>query len=549
MQVVPKIRLKYNDFFDDEQLELSEYLKGVSKDYILKTIPLLVNIANPKNRNNSPKDLIKFWFGSDKELINKLLSKIKPHHCIASVISSLQLVEYVLQNDFDDIQEISPDEFNLNLFKAYLVLNSKQDILEKSAIKHLPSEENERKIALYIVGMYHYYDIENYDLKELFIIQLIKSIIFFEYLDNREDLYPYLSLFLKKYNSISWRDWVKKCLTIVLPILDKEVENYFDYIVNEDENYKEACTLFESFCVEYDDVKPDFVVLRAKPILKIKTGHYRILNSLFLVEKLYKSTLFEFSLKIDKKVPKEVRLKNFKSDICDNFSEQVLCYNILKNCFPKRWIHISGSDFKAKKYNSGAPDYYIRYKNKIFLFESKDVYITGDEKQSRNYEVLKKSLEKKFYKIEQENKIEQKAVLQLIENVKKILNRYYINCDADYNPETVRIYPILITHDRQYDAPGVNKLVSMWFQEELSKLSETVNIGNIHDITIINIDTLILYQDLFNSRGKYRIEEFISEYHSKANKLLSFSDFINSKFQGRINVEPNYINKYLEKIR
>ncbi|MBC6993208.1 hypothetical protein QWY85_05700 [Neolewinella lacunae] len=565
-------RLRYKDLFDDEPLDFHEYFKGVGKEDIYKAISFLVNVANPNHKHHNPKDMVSIWFcDENKELREALLSKLNNGDSIANIISSLKLMEFVMQSSFDENRTKSDAEFEIDLFKAYLLLNSEQDIIEEKGHKNLPpeKEKDERMLGLFLAMNFHDSDLTNYNLSELMIIQLIKSIDFFKYLESRKELNPHLKLFLSKYNSDSWEDWIKKYLAIIFPIIQKEEKSFFDYTIAKDENYEMNCKFFDSFTIndENDFRLSDFITLRSNPILKIDEGHYRILNKLFLVEKLFKSIQFQFSLQINKEVSKDEQIKDFRSDHCDNFSERTLLYNILRNSFPKKnWIHLSGDDFLAKGY-SAEPDFYVRFKNKVFLFESKDVVLKGEEKQSRDYPTLKKALSEKFYKIEKGGKIEQKAVLQIIENIKRILTVYYDKCDKGYNPKNIKIYPILIIHDRQFDSLSVNELISNWFELELSKIKGEFDTSNVQQIIVLNIDTMILYQETFKQRGNNRLEKLISDYHEnikfepakyrslgevkakKLNSLRPFTNFVDVEFDKRkVNKIPTHVMKYAKEL-
>ena len=175
----------------------------------------------------------------------------------------------------------------------------------------------------------------------------------------------------------------------------------FTEIELKDDDIEEVGTFLDLFCntVELKE-KPDFIILRSNPIHKKSDNSYIIINKLFLVERIFKSIIFEFSLDINKIVPKEHKLKDFRANYCDNFSEQKLLYKFIYNSFPNnsKYIKVDGNEFLNKKY-IGEPDYYVRFKNKVLLFESKDVILKGDEKQSRNYLTLKEALQSKFLKI------------------------------------------------------------------------------------------------------------------------------------------------------
>ena len=252
---------------------------------------------------------------------------------------------------------------------------------------------------------YHDYDLNNYLLPEIFLTQLIKSIEFLKYID--EELNHHMVSFLKKYNCKDWQEWIKKLLNLIAPVLNHDNLKYSE-IELKDEDVQDIGAFLDLFCNTLElKEKPDFVILRSNPIFKKSDNSYIIINKLFLVERIFKSIIFEFSLDINKRVDKANKLKDFRASYCDNFSEQKLLYKFVYNSFPNnsKYVKVDGNEFLNKNY-IGEPDYYVRFKNKVILFESKDVILKGDEKQSRDYLTLKEALQSKFLKIEKDGKNE-----------------------------------------------------------------------------------------------------------------------------------------------
>lgn len=570
MPVTQYRRLKYDELFTDNPLNFNDYFNGMGKDTLLKAIGLLINAASPDSEFHRAEDLINRWFNrNNSQTKQQLLLKLRPKDGITNIISSLQLAEYVLQTEFNNNDSISEDDFEINLFKAYLLLNTKQNELEESGYIDLPPEENteERLLAIFLAQNYHDYDLSNYEITEILFCQLAKSIEFFKYLESRDELSPHLSLFLSKYHCDSWQTWLKQYLALVLPIIQVSDKSYFDYTLREDEHFEINSLFLDSFSLSDQDMYalPDFITLRSNPLMKLQRGRYRITSKLFLVEKLFKSIQFQFSIEINSQVVRSERIRDFRADYCDKFSEKVLLYRFVRNSLPKKWLSFSGQDFVDKGYEA-EPDFYARFKNKILLFESKDVILKGDEKQSRNYRVLKRALSEKFYEVLENGTVQKKAIHQLIKNIKRILERYYIDCDANYNPDYIRIYPIIVVHDRQFDSLGVNKLLSMWFRSELANLRSVCNLSNVQELTVINIDTLLLYQEAFKNRSDCKIEQLIIDYHQNIafdrrwchsasefemrtkNSLRPFSDFSLSILDRKNLKMPSYIQDYIREI-
>ena len=101
--------------------------------------------------------------------------------------------------------------------------------------------------------------------------------------------------------------------------------------------------------------------------------------------------------------------------------------------------------------------------------------------------------------------------MQLIFNIKKLLKNEF-EADSDFYYKRVFIYPILITHDRQYDTPGFSDLVSSWFEDELEILAEEkLFIHHIKPLTVINIDSLIYNQICLSEN--ISLHRVINKYH------------------------------------
>lgn len=539
------LRLNYLTYFNDND-NISDLIAPLGKMDLLKAVSYLINRS--KTEKNAI-ETIDNWF-RNPAIKSELIVKTKDNVSILNIFSSLKLLTYIFEKENSETQnDISQDDFELRLFKAYLLLNSEQDKIEEAGQKNLPIEGSDEKLsASLLMASYHDYDLQNYILNEIFLTQLIKSIDFFHFVEKNDKLKNHLSIFLSNYNCESWNEWIINLLNLIVPILRHNNDTYSEIIIEHDNEFETKSTFLNLFVIplEYYEL-PDFVSLRSNPILKINAETFIVVSKLFLVERIFKSVIFEFSLKINKQIEEKYKIKDFRSIYCDYFSEQILLYNALKNCFPSnyKWIKHSGEDFKKLGYSS-EPDYYVRFKNKVIIFESKDVILKGDEKQSRDYSILSKCLKEKFLKVEKNNIISKKAILQIIENIKRVFNLFYNKIDTNYKIEYVNIYPILVVHDRQFDTPELNRLINIWFKKEIESNFNNKEQAKIKKLVIINIDTLILYQEHFKKRGEFGMEILINDYFDfikpkscrsikeferhYLNTSISFSLFVARKF-------------------
>jgi hypothetical protein len=359
---------------------------------------------------------------------------------------------------------------------------------------------------------------------------------------------------------------LKNLLPLTIPAIKNEREAHTDINVTPGEKFAEGCDFIEKLIIQENDELDtnDFLTTRAKPFYKIKDGVYRIIFNLFVVEKIFKGVYF-FLRDINKTLPKEQRIKEIKSFYGEEFSEKILCYKVIESIYNEKSIRFSGKQLTQMHIN-GAPDYYIRKGKNILVFESKDFLILADKKASFDYSVYEEEFRRVlYYETLQDGKEKPKAVVQLINSIRKLLKKEF-TADTKYHYKDVFIFPILLTHDHQYDTPGFNELIDYWFQDELLGLQEEgLFIHHVKPLTVVNIDSLIynqvglsesiplheiirLYHEFkqmdkkkrnFKTQKEYEI--FLEKYKQETmTKLSPFSIFIDKYFhkQGIWKVPP-----------
>ena len=396
----------------------------------------------------------------------------------------------------------------------------------------------------------------NFNINQIWTTQIIKAIYLFQFLEVNEKTKQLLSAFLVSFNCSSWIDFLKSLLPLTIPAITREREAHTDIIIEPNEKFEESCAFIAKLMIqENDSLDPnDFLTLRAKPFYKIEEGTYRIIFDLFVVEKLFKGIYFLLR-DVNKSLPKAQRIKEIRSFYGIEISEKILCYKAIESIYSENCIRFSGYDLSEMKID-GTSDYYIRKGNNIILFESKDFLIQAEKKASFDYDIYEQEFQRVlYYKSLPNGKEQHKAVMQLINNVRQILKKEFA-ADTDYHYKEVSIYPVLLTHDHQYDVPGFNELLNFWFQDELLGLKEEgLFIHRVKPLTVVNIDTLIYNQvglseiislhDLLKLyvenkknvplRKKFRTKQEADEYYDEAksnriSKLLPFDAFVSNYF-------------------
>jgi hypothetical protein len=497
-------------FPTETPLPPEEYLKGGSRDVILKVATWLLSHKQTKKNADF---FSKFFSSENADFANTVYDRIKELEndgktiIIINQFTSLSLFELYFSR-VEESETQTHAEFERNLFKAILVINTLFTQKQMLAFETTKELDNEIKLPMMCFCMdYPISDKIHYNIYNIWVTQLVKAIYLFQFLESNPQTQILLTKFLKHFDKQNWQEYLKSLLSLTMFISDKK-ETYTDITVPQ-----EDCEFVEKFIVQYTDElnENDFLTLRAKPLYKFAERKYRVIFDLFVIEKIFKGQYF-FMNDINKHLPATQHIKEFKSFYGTYFSERILANNVIEGIYTGKCIRFSGQKFEELKIN-GAPDYYIHKGKNILLFESKDFLIRADKKQSFDYNVYDEEFTKLLYFTEEKGKEKPKAVLQLINNIEKLLNSDFI-ADKDYNYKEINIYPVLLIHDYQYDILGFNTLLNYWFSHELNQLKDDeLFIYKVRPLTVINIDTLIYYQMGFIE--KITLCELIDKYHSK----------------------------------
>ncbi|WP_323756061.1 hypothetical protein [Roseivirga sp.] len=512
-----KLILEFNRVFEEDSKELSEYLTGISKETLLKIGAHFLGLKRNNSEFQTPAKFLGMFFRKENnEFAQNVLDKIlllekETNRQVAIPIaqSSLQLFEYTFDN-LNDIQTQTEAESEISIFKAYLVLNQQntgKDDVASQSVEDLPKEEVFPNLIL--AQTFPYFDLVNYSSREIFTCQLIKAIFLFEFLERNEQTQSLLKAFLANVECPNWRDYLRRLLPICGSIITKEKEGKLEITLTA-ENFNQNEVFLDKLIlgdILIEDM--DFRTIRSSPLVKLSRGKYLVIYDLFMFEKVFKGLYFTLN-NLNKELNKEGRIKDFRGFYCDEFSERTLLYNVLERAYGTRYIQYSGTEMKQYGIEAEA-DYYIRNGNNVLMFESKDFLINVDVKVSADYKKIEPELAKKLYKDSDGNK----AVLQLMNNIRRLLNKEF-PFDTNYKVNSLKIYPIIVVHDRQCIIPGINHLLNTWFKAELKVLTENgINTKSVRPVTLMNVDSLVFHQDLIKSR-KLHLNKIIDRYHKMA---------------------------------
>lgn len=503
-----KLGINYEACFPKEiPKTLLEYLSGIDKSTLLKISSFFLGFNSDKSRYSSISNFLTMFFSLENKdfatyVYNNILNYIKKEsysleeYEIPYVVSSLHFFEFIFDNiPENQITTKTNIKIEQDIFRAYVLMNQKT-LTERDQKNQELKIKNGRKFKVdeaLIEMSFHNGDILNYSVDKLFYTQFFRAYYYFEFLSKQDTCQELLSAFYKYYSVRDYKDYLRRLMGITYSVLMKDREAHTEIHLKESEHSLFIDKHIADISIPITEL--DFLKVRSNPLYKFEENKYRIISPLFTIEMIYNGLYFRLKFINENILQKKQKVKNLYDLKTYQYSEQFVLSKLLKEIYGNRFIQKSGTDLDAIM--DGAPDYYVRNGKYIQVFESKDILITKESKQSIDFTELESELKIKLYENEKGHR---KAVKQLVETVKKILLG-----EAKYDPglplKKVHIFPVLVLHYRMFNAPGLNSMINKWFEEELNRLKEKdINITNVHSLIIIDIDTLLFNKDAFVKR-------------------------------------------------
>lgn len=364
-------------------------------------------------------------------------------------------------------------------------------------------------------------DLHNINYSQLFYTQFYKAVRLLDFLETTPKYQPLLQVFLAEFNTTKVEYFKRLGLAIVLGTKGKNSWNVI--VVPQNELYADDCAFLDKVSITPDyqvqDEQNDYLSLRARPIERIGEGEYFPLFSLFLIKKMYNGTIFLLS-DLQKRQP-DLLKGDFIGHIRGDFSEQVLLYDVLAGFnVGAGTVRFAGEELKAAGLER-EPDYYLRVGNTVVLHESKDFFMPGGTKLSYDFDQIELLLrtDGKGAVPARPDRLG-KAVVQLAANIERVIKQQ-IPSDGSYPPADIEIFPVIVVYDSLYSAAGLNFWVHYWMQEELERLRTLPELtgydfSRIHPVTLVEIDTLIMYKKYFEDNTLDYIE-LLRAFHQTVN--------------------------------
>lgn len=537
------VSITYKDLFDDYlSVNVNELLADIPTKNSVQLIGyFLAQIHIEKLDEKLQVELIQFW---SQRLPNDLKLKIqdftakmvadkKTEFTFISNISGLLFIETILENhnELELLDDLTPEQ-ELNFFKAYLI--STQTWIDKQGKILFDIKPFESEMDFVKTFLPSHIALDEFHTVKDFRTQFIKAKYFFQFCESNDEFKPYLKIFLDEYGLDSWSSYLKNILSLYIRKFERLKT---PSVISINKEHQEQINFLEQLSIEINGFakSEDFLQLREKPVYKLNETDFVFLNLNFFVDKIYQGIQFDFARILVKHSAtfKGKIIKNriqFLSIFGDEFSETGLFYKVIEHCFEKaRYVLQNGNTIK-EIIKDGEPDFYIRDKAKVYLFEFKNVFLSGKTKNTYDFEEIKAGIYEKL--VENKNG-DAKGIKQLTKVINKIRKSEFNKFD-DFDFDKSIIYPVIVFTDFSFNTAGINYMLNKEFREHLE--NEKVKLrGNIKNLILIDLDDFIKYQDLFRDK-KIKINnllngylEFVKGYRNFPDKFTPYEIFIDNR--------------------
>ncbi|MDR1876599.1 MAG: hypothetical protein LBQ84_03150, partial [Flavobacteriaceae bacterium] len=337
------LRLEFENVYpEEESKEITEYLNSVSRDILLRIIGFSNTYPQPNYDTIFSNPKIK------KDIIYRvncycIENNITDKPELISREASLKLAEIILSNKDNllkdnDSSDTDIDANELNLFKAYLIIN--KEVNKKEKLSTSENSEDRVELAQMMITMFFsisdigVFDNNHNELLKLIYCTIVKFELLVKFLQSNSD-YSYLEERLfKHFNTKSVEDLKKHVKSLFFNLLRLEKENSFTLLV-ENEDYKLFLNSLVSNSIIEDD---DFTNLKNHPMYKINEKTYSIIDSFFVVDKFYKSVRFILKEIFNKEKELSTKDRTFFNFFNTKFSEEFLMKDILDKLFIRQYF-------------------------------------------------------------------------------------------------------------------------------------------------------------------------------------------------------------------
>lgn len=550
--VILKAPIEFNYIFQDLcKVGYKKVLCQYSRDKIIRLAILL----NRKYNNRSAIYLCEMLSYKDPQKI-KLFERIKKflefkaktnvEYIVGLETTSLEIIRRAFSIPFE---KFNNEEKPVNIDKLQFQTIKLITQINEELLKYKIEEKHKKNLSILIyTNNASSFDIIHYDKQNEYIAQVVQARMFFHLLENNHKYSVLLQAFYNKYNISNWREYLRTLVALFCITYKGEGSIIGDLSIDVDSiitpSVLEELSIPFSYHVipyssknEFDlNGNSDYRFFRDRPLIKAENGDYLVHSLPLITDRIYSGLYFDLKNLTRSLNDKHPDIGNL---FTSEFIEKTLFLSLIKNSLSSDVIDSLDEDelkvkYKIKNGDLGYPDYYIKTKDAVILFECKDIRINAWIKEQRNFAIIEKELRNKLvcktYQIDYKNSCHKPIapkrvgcgqIAGHVANIRKGLFPWDSNLSKG-----IVIYPVLVIADNRLLAYGIASILQKWYEECLCK--ENLNTSVERPLVLMSPLTLIKYSELFSKNG---IQKYFDEYYkslqlSTLNKQKSFEDYM-----------------------
>lgn len=246
---------------DEKPMPPESYLMGIDRNTLMRIGTSLIRHDPIKSEFREWQVLLNMWFKpANQEFKNYVWVKSQElSNYFQTPISflcppaGLKFFELAFNMP---VSEIIQDELTseVNLFKAYLYFISeitKRETVDQEFLDKIPKPD--RAAYLILHQQFPIGEFINYQLVDIFLCQMIKSSMLFEFLENKPEANLLLEEFYKYFGLNNWNDYFKNILPLVKAEIQKMDASWMDIKVTPNDEYNNNCFFLDALSLKVLD--------------------------------------------------------------------------------------------------------------------------------------------------------------------------------------------------------------------------------------------------------------------------------------------------------
>ena len=535
----PLLLLEYTNVYPWKKLNLIDEMKKFSRQMLIKMVLVLGRNFGKCLISEMDKHPFFSYMSQYSErrmrYVFEYIKREKKSPSSVSYSSTRTLLEFLKLTfgvSHKEQSEYYPDYIaEAKVFDILLAIN------EQKVTSYIPSKRKNDLSRMMYATLYAANEFTNFNEELALSEQMYYAKVFFDFITSREEYKHVYDKFLEIFKIEKWQEYYLTIAALsalalkegagVLDIKEQDKDNLITLSV------VDAISINQHDYIEIDeevgDSNRDFATFRSRPLIYMESSQYILYNIPLMIDRLYNSIYFDL-------MPYKLKYKDksYSQFFKEVFVEKHLFDHTMLNCIRDRYVDAcfpSKDDISRPKYVDekevvGQPDFYLREKQNVYIFECKAIKLNGDLKSNPNTDGIIEELSNKLYlkrwKIGKDGSKEtlkiprDEGVGQLVNHIKSIEEGVF-RWDT-INKENLIYYPFLVLENSEIMQSPLSDIANEWYSECLKEKGIKYYHNKCRPLIVMTIKTLFLYDAYFQNKGfGYYFERFYSECQHKSN--------------------------------